>query len=232
MSILPVGANLASYFVVLSIILILTVLAAIILQTHSTAGAEANFRPPRKDTPREHMRSLIDAVIHMCNSIWNWFFRAVTGVKLFVDGVSRTVHGRTDNKFLFPAIFAFLLIRSFLLWIPELTRFLLWDFPMDELVYTTCLLYRPPASVFNLRKFSFGKMIFDLLRFLFLPLWVALVITRGCLMFVGFIISVCFWILRWAARVIWEPWRSCRHLYTRRVTTKRTVIGYNTTLPR
>jgi len=232
MSVLPADANLASYFVVLSLILILTVLAAIILQKNSTAGAEVNFRPPRKDTPREHLLSLIDAVIHMRDSIWNWFFRAVTRVKLFVEGVSRAAHGRTDNKFLFPVVFVFLLIRRFSFWVSVLTRFLFWDFPKDELVYTSCLLYRPPASVLRPRKFSLRKMIFDLLRFLFLPLWLALVITRGCLMLIGWIILVCFWILRWAARGSWGACRSCCPSYIRRATTKRTTIGYNTKLPR
>jgi hypothetical protein len=232
MSVLPVGANLASYFVVLSLILILTVLAAIILQKNSTAGAEIDFRPPRKDTPREHLRSLIDAVIRVHDSIWDWLFRAVARVRLFEEGVSRAAHGRTENKFLFPVVFVFLLIRNFSFWVSEFTRFLFWDFPVDELVYTSCLLYRPPASVLNPRKFSFRKMILDILRFLFLPLWLALAITRGCLMLVHIIILACFWILRWAARGSWGICRSCCPSEARRAVTKRATIRYNTKLPR
>ncbi|KAF4628679.1 hypothetical protein G7Y89_g9480 [Cudoniella acicularis] len=181
MSILPKGANLASYFVVLSIIMVFTLFAAIILQTNSSTQAEIDVSPPKKESPKEHLHSIFNALVRMWylrDAIWAWFLQTNDHIKIFIRNVYRATNYRTSNKFLWPILFLLLLLHK--LFIPlgskslQVMIRLLWKLPLDELDYTASLLYRPRATVIFQPQFSKRKFVLDVLRFLFLPLWLGL----------------------------------------------------------
>jgi len=203
MSVLPAGANLASYFIVLAVIAILTLIAAIVLQKNSSISTETKVKQTSKDSSSirssEYLPSLLRLGIRLRDKISKLLFRAANELRLFVTDVKIEAYTVTDNVFLFPLVFTLYFIFYgiiVLIWYSiEGMKYLLWDFPWKELGYTFDLLYRPPASVFNSRWFSVRKLVIDLIRFALLPLWLALVLVRGvCMVIVALPVYVysCF----------------------------------------
>jgi hypothetical protein len=204
MSVLPASANLTSYFIVLTITAILTLIAAIILQKNSSITAEIKPQhspsSPSSSTPTEHFRSLLKSAIHLRTETWKSLSRSTFRLRLFLKDVNRETYKATDNKFVFPLAFLLIFILygffSVVKGLVKGIKYLLWDFPWNELGYTFDLLYRPPASVLNRRWFSVRKLVFDLARFVLLPVWLALVLVRGFFTLVFLVLWGCYELLQ------------------------------------
>lgn len=132
-----------------------------------------------------------------------WRYPTSLSSKVF-QVLSRTVKKAkewTDNKYLLPfCVAALLLLETIsysavaLHYSGKATFFIAWTWklPMDELIYDLNLFCRPRGTVVYQPIFSFKKLVFDLVRLLFLPLWLTLAIVRGCLCLLVWVVRCCW----------------------------------------
>jgi hypothetical protein len=200
MSVLPAGANLASYFIVLIVIAILTLVAAIILQKNSSINAEIDVERSPSTTPAftlsERTRSLLKFGVYLRAKSWKLSLHAASSVRKSLRDVDRDAHKVTSNTFILLFVVPVLFILYGTLSAIKGTKFLLWDFPWNELGYTSNLLFRPTASIFYPPRFLVDKFIIDLFRFMLLPIWLVLVLFRGFFMLLALLACACFDLLR------------------------------------
>ena len=203
MTILPAAANFASYFVVLAVVSVLTLLAAIVFQKNSSAAEEINLRQPDKEQPqtspgdpKEYLRSLAASVAYVIGVLQCFVLDKATRIKKSLKAVTEDAHARTENKFLLPLVFSVLvLLKTMAFFIKGLIKssvYLFWDFPVGELLYDMRLLSRPRTSVIFPPVFTYRKLLLDLVRFALFPIWLTLAIVKGCLILIGLLATGCF----------------------------------------
>jgi hypothetical protein len=211
MTVLPAAANFASYFVVLAVVSVLTLLAAIVFQKNSSAAEEANLRHPDKEQlqtspedpkdPKEYLRSLAASVAYVLGVLQSFVLDKATRIKKFLQAVTEDAHTLTENKFLLPLIISLLvLLRTMAFFVKVLIKssiYLFWNFPVGELLYDLRLLSKPTASVIFPPIFSYRKLLLDLVRFALFPIWLTLAIVKGCLILIGLLATGCFSSVVW-----------------------------------
>ncbi|KAH0558754.1 hypothetical protein GP486_004604 [Trichoglossum hirsutum] len=154
MNVLPGKASLASFFGVLALVLLLTVLLAF------------NMRKILSAIPRGQRRAtdfIRTSVRDPIGEKWKSLMRSLHGGDTLSgsEETQATTRRRDRDK------------RSFLV---SLLYFLVVELPQREIAYSLRLFRRPKVPFYIKTEFGIGKFIGDLMRLLLLPLWMVLAI--------------------------------------------------------
>jgi hypothetical protein len=156
MNVLPGRATLASFFGLLAVALLLTVLLAFNMRIILSAATRSQRQAA--DVIRSSVRDPI-------GERWNSLTQSLHGDALSgSEGMQTTTrHTARDKRFLLVSMLYYLTI----------------ELPRREIFYGLSLLQRPRVPFYVKVEFSFGKLIRDLIRLLLLPLWIVLAILAS-----------------------------------------------------
>lgn len=193
MTVLPKEASLGSYFVVLAIFLVLTLLLVIHIQVVS----QFRDKPSRKNESKMLIAEAKSHAIHAISSASSVIFQSTMQFFQNANDISKRC---SNNILLRPIVFLPVLIGLGILrfahFLTTTIYFIMWKFPPDEIMYNLNLLNRPRSNILTDVVFTYRKFFWDILRFLCFPVWLPLLVIRGLLTVVYFIARGILWIPR------------------------------------
>lgn len=196
-SVLPKSATFQSYFVVLVAFVFVTLLLALQIQRVSDSRDKADFGDQSSSLFTLALTKSLSAIIQMPQNCLSFFASRSIGLLDDADNASKKL---TDNQYLRPLclwlVFLFLGIRGLIISFGMVIYRLMWELPVSEAEQGLNLLSRPRATDSFQPKFSFQLFVWDLGRFLLLPLWVVLIAVSGCLYSVGSLIYRCWIVIK------------------------------------
>ena len=201
---LPKAATLGSYFIVLGafllITLVLTLHTPFISGLKEVAHSEDEANPSRSILSKERISILIESLHKTIHELWAIAKLRLSRVVRYLSDAGETARELTDKKFFLPfciiSVLVFWFLRALITKTAVAIYFLIWELPGDELIYDLNLLRRPRSSDLYPVRFSYRKYFLDVLRFLFLPVWLTLVFFQVCLIFIYWISSKCWVLIR------------------------------------